>query len=468
MKNTDDTFLAVRAHVIDAFQFSLIVILLMAVIIALTLSAKIAVIVAFIMLLGLIIERAGCCIPSANLSKLDVERRLKVSTLIGAASFALPIPVLVQNLSVASGFVAASYGGAALILQVIGYSRDRTLTLYATVPHALGLMLAGISIARHYLNELNLTAAILFFVVSPIFIALIARIYHELSIRDQELTKLVRTLSAEKQSAVRLMHEAQEQRLRAEAANIAKTNFLATMSHEVRTPMNGIIGLSDLMASTHEDDGVRRSSVIIRDSAENLLTIMEDVLDFSKLDAGKLQLESRPFSLPDLFEKVSGLVQPMIDSSKVRFSSHIGNGVPERFIADERRLRQVVLNLLGNAAKFTHEGAIMLNAIRLENETSGENVMIRISVADTGIGMDPTNIDQMFERFTQASSGTTREYGGVGLGLAICKEIVKLMGGEIKAQSEFGKGSIFYVDLSLKQAFEEPELSVVSGKRKAA
>lgn len=228
----------------------------------------------------------------------------------------------------------------------------------------------------------------------------------------------------------------------AEAANRAKSGFLANMSHEIRTPMNGIIGMAEL-AMTSQGEEQREYLSLLRSSANALLVILNDILDYSKIEAGKLELDPVRF---DLTELVSDVVKSMTFTAhkkNLQLTFLIEPDVPAEVVADQLRLRQVLINLIGNAVKFTDKGSIEIKLRKKEDE-KGNAQKLCVSVHDTGIGVAPEKQKRLFHAFEQADSSTTRQYGGTGLGLAICSRIVQLMGGQIWMESEPGVGSTFY------------------------
>jgi len=260
-----------------------------------------------------------------------------------------------------------------------------------------------------------------------------------------------RGLERQKEELARLVtertHEARAAMEHAEEASLAKSRFLANMSHELRTPLNAIIGYSELLTEELEGDGADPKDVLkdlekIRRSARHQLALVNDILDLSKIEAGRMELDVTTFQLAPLLDDVVATVRPFIAKSRSRFAEH-RDGIPPTVSGDPIRLRQILLNLLSNAAKFTEEGEVTLRV-----RADGDRLVFEVS--DTGIGLSPEQLDSLFSAFSQADASTTRRFGGTGLGLAISRQFAKLMGGEITVTSALGKGSTFRLTIPVE------------------
>lgn len=265
---------------------------------------------------------------------------------------------------------------------------------------------------------------------------------------EQKVQDRTADLQKETERANDLADEAQN-------ASTAKSQFLANMSHEIRTPMNGIIGFSDLLAEEELTDVQKGYLDIICDSGKNLLSLIDDILDLSKIEAGQLTIEVIECSLTELLNSAGSLVRPKVIEKGLEFEIILGKKLPEHIFADPTRLRQCLINLVGNAVKFTEKGHVHVN-VKLEDRDG--NPFIRFDVEDTGIGISDDKQTKVFESFTQADGDTTRKYGGTGLGLTITKQLMGLMGGELTLASKEGVGSIFTLEIPVNaDTAQQPE-----------
>lgn len=272
--------------------------------------------------------------------------------------------------------------------------------------------------------------------------------------KDNKPYRMVGTnvdITAQKQ----IQEELQKAKEAAEAASAAKAAFLATMSHEIRTPMNGIIGMNGLLLDTQLTEEQSQYAQLVQQSAESLLTVINDILDLSKLEAGRLEIVAAPFNLEHLARQVAGFLRPRANEKAIELRVNIAPEATGVFLGDQNRIRQVLMNLAGNAIKFTETGHVELGFQRIAD------TWLRVTVLDTGIGIPETAQDKLFGMFNQVDSSIARRFGGTGLGLAISRRLVELMGGRIGVQSQAGAGSTFWFMLALPRVDTEQQPAVV-------
>lgn len=282
-----------------------------------------------------------------------------------------------------------------------------------------------------------------------------ADLQNELTERKQAEEKLMETNLQLESTTIR----ANEWAVQAEMANCVKSEFLANMSHEIRTPMNGVIGMTSLLLGTELNSEQRKFAETIRNSGDALLSIINDILDYSKIEAGKVDLENIDFDLRIALDEVTDLVALKAHEKGLEYIAMVHPEVPSFLWGDPGKLRQILINLVGNAIKFTKNGEVTIR-ISLENENS-THATIRFSVTDTGIGISQEGMNLLFQSFSQVDSSTTRNFGGTGLGLTISKQLAKLMGGQMEVESEEGKGSTFWFTAVFEKQPEGREKKII-------
>ncbi len=253
-------------------------------------------------------------------------------------------------------------------------------------------------------------------------------------------------------------------RREAEAANEAKNAFVANISHEIRTPMNGVLGMCELLKGTQLDATQGEYLGFATSSAESLLGVINDILDFSKMEAGKLELEENTFSPMRILAEIVGLLKTQANPKGLQLSEFIDSNVQDYYLGDGLRVRQILLNLVSNAIKFTERGEIKIRIGKIHEQSNVESDLIRFEVEDSGIGVSTGKLKRIFEPFEQEDVSTTRRYGGTGLGLAICKTLAEMMGGTADAQSSLGKGSVFGFTIRVSPTSAPAELGVTAAK----
>ena len=360
-----------------------------------------------------------------------LNRAVSANSVLGATMQAAMVVALWRQGAGAPhafAFVTVFIGSAYVLLQ---YYADLTL---------FRLLLAPYAVALGYIAwDVGDTAGW----GPPVIVTVLAAVVSLVNFFYLSRRLLDRSRTALRQARQR----AREGELAAEAANAAKSTFLATMSHEIRTPLNGVLGMAQAMAGDELSDRQRDRLSVIHGSGEALLAILNDVLDLSKIEAGKLELEQLEFELADVARGAYSAFTALANKKGLSFALDIERA-RGRYVGDPTRLRQILYNLISNALKFTEQGEIRVTAVR-------EGEMLQISVADTGVGIAPESLDKLFAKFDQLDSSTTRRFGGTGLGLAICRELAQLMHGEISVDSDLGLGSKFTVRAPLRWVGEE-------------
>ncbi|MFY0674977.1 MAG: response regulator [Bacteroidia bacterium] len=275
------------------------------------------------------------------------------------------------------------------------------------------------------------------------------KLTHDIKQSRDKIKKTSEKLKQTNRKLVKIQAALISQKDAAERASTAKDTFLSSVTHELRTPLTAILGLSEEMLGETYDSKTRENVEIIKFSGENLLSLVNDILDYNKIQSGRIELEHISFNLKGNFEKLIKALKPRARQNRVELLLDYDDNLPEYFIADPVRIGQVINNFLSNAIKFTQNGKVWLKVKCLSTENG--QYKLRVMVKDQGIGIEEEKLGMIFERFTQASADTTRKYGGTGLGLAISKRIVELYGSRVQVQSKLGKGSIFFFDISLEE-----------------
>jgi two-component system, sensor histidine kinase len=406
---------------------------------------------------ALLLVLAGVLLTDQSDRERDPRRReaiagrLLVTTVLNSGLYGLAALVLWRSDAVGAHLFTLVMFFISMVYVLMQYYAARRLFMIVIAPYVGALAYIAVQSAKQGVAGGHVWIALSLVAGALALFNFLATARASLS-QSRSALRQARALATEREAA-------------AEAANTAKSAFLATMSHEIRTPLNGVLGMAQAMAADPLPEEQRGRLAVIRQSGETLLAILNDILDLSKIEAGKLTLESAVFDLDELAEGAHAVFGAMAESRDLKFQLTVEPAARGWYQGDPTRIRQILYNLISNALKFTSDGGVGV--------TIGVGELgLRLEVVDTGVGIPPEALERLFNKFVQADASTTRRYGGTGLGLAICRELAQMMGGSVCARSEVGKGSTFTVELPLHRAAApapaSPELRPADHERDTA
>jgi signal transduction histidine kinase/ActR/RegA family two-component response regulator len=359
--------------------------------------------------------------------------RLMVGTVLSGVLYAGMTLAMFTSHNPAAATFALAMNWISLVYVLMQYYAEPRVFSIAVSPYLLAMGLMGVDVGAMCLRDHKPWGILTLVAIAGLITNFVVMARRQLATSRTQL-RHARALAQEREAA-------------AEEANRAKSTFLATMSHEIRTPLNGVLGMAQALAADDLSPAQRERVAVIRASGEALLAILNDVLDLAKIEAGKLELEETEFDLGEVARGAHSAFTALANKKGLSFALAIEEGAKGVYLGDPTRLRQILYNLISNALKFTEAGEIRVSASRRDGA-------LRLCVSDTGMGIPPERLSGLFTKFVQVDASTTRRFGGTGLGLAICRQLAELMGGDIEAESELGRGSRFIVTLRLPRVGE--------------